>query len=318
MIERNEELVTVFGGGGFIGRYVCEILLKRGVRVRVAQRNPRQAYAIQPLGQVGYYGMEAADVTKPASVRNAVRGATSVINLTGVFGKNMLKVHVEGARTIAEASAELGVASLVHLSAIGASASSDSDYGRSKGEGEDAVRKAFANATIIRPSLVFGAEDNLTNRFAGMAQLPVLPIVAGKTKFQPVYVRDLAEAIAKAALAPLAYGGKTYEIGGPQVMSMVELHQAVLALTGQKPEVVPLHDAFGSLISKLGFLPGAPLNRDQWLMLQHDNVAASGSQGLEAFGISPTPLAAVGAEWLDRYHKGGKFAGRRIHLTASS
>ena len=318
MIERNEQLVTIFGGGGFIGRYVCEILLKQGVRVRVAQRNPRQAYAIQPLGQVGYYGMEAADVTKPASVRNAVHGATSVINLTGAFGKNMHKVHVEGARTVAEAAAELGAASLVHLSAIGASAASDSDYGRTKGQGEEAVRKGFPNATIIRPSLVFGAEDNLTNRFASMAQLPFLPVIAARTKFQPVYVRDLAEAIAKAALAPLAYGGKTYEIGGPQTMSMVELHHAVLSLTGQKPEVVPLHDAFGSLISRLGFLPGAPLSRDQWLMLQRDNVSAPAAEGLESFGISPTPLAAVGVEWLDRFHKGGKFAGRRIHLTASS
>lgn len=318
MIERNEELVTVFGGGGFIGRYVCEFLLKKGVRVRVAQRNSRQAYIIQPLGQVGQYGFEGADITRADTVRNAVHGATSVINLCGVFGRKMQSVHVEGARNVAEASAEAGVAALVQMSAIGAGAASPSNYGRTKAEGEQAVRDAFPNATIIRPSLVFGPEDNLTNRFAAMARLPFLPVIAAKRNFQPVYVRDLAEAIAKAALAPLAYGGQTFEIGGPQVMSMIDLHKAILELTGQKPEVIPLADMFGDLLSRFGWLPGAPLTRDQWMMLSEDNLPSRGAPGLEAFGIKPTPLAAVGYEWLGRFHQGGKFAGRRINLTATN
>jgi uncharacterized protein YbjT (DUF2867 family) len=316
MIERAEELVTVFGGGGFVGRYVCESLLKRGVRVRIAQRNPRQAYIIQPLAEVGQFGFVQADITRPASVRDALTGATAAINLCGVFGKAMQSVHVEGARNVAEAAAELGLDALVHISAIGADPDSQSAYGRTKGDGEAAVRRAFPAATIIRPSLVFGPEDNLTNRFAKLARLPVLPVIAAKRNFRPVYVRDLARAIAMAALDP-QYCETTYEIGGPQVMSMVELHHAILELTGQKPDLVPLPDLVGSALSYLGFLPGAPLTRDQWLMLQRDNVPSGEAPGLEAFGIKPTPLAAVGAEWLGRF-RGNRFGGRRIHLTAST
>jgi len=318
MIERNEELVTVFGGGGFIGRYVCELLFKRGVRVRVASRDPRSAYFIQPLGQVGQFGFERADITNAASVRNAVKSATAVINLCGAFGKGMHSIHVDGARNVAEASRDAGVEALVQVSAIGASLESASAYGRTKAEGEDAVRKAFDGATVIRPSIVFGPEDELTNRFAAMARLPVLPVIAAKRNFQPVYVRDLAKAIALSALEPGRFAGHTYEIGGPQVMSMVELHQAILELSGQKTEIVPMPDLFGNLLSYFGWLPGAPLKRDQWLMLQQDNVPSGNFPGLEAFAIKPTPLGAVAFDWLGRFHRGGKFAGQRINLTAAS
>jgi NADH dehydrogenase len=318
MIERAEELVTVFGGAGFIGRYVCEFLFKRGVRVRIASRDPRNDYFIQPLAQVGQFGFEQADVTNLDSVRNAVKSATAVVNLAGVFGPAMRPINVDGARNVAEAARDAGAKALVHISAIGADVHSQSTYGESKGEGEAAVRGAFPNATIIRPSLVFGPEDDLTNRFAAMARLPFLPVIAANRNFQPVYVRDLAKAIALSALQPQAYGGKTYEIGGPQVMSMVELHRAILEITGQKPEITPLPDIFGNLLSYFGWLPGAPLTRDQWMMLQRDNVASGDLPGLEAFGIEPTPLAAVGYEWLGRFLKGGKFAGRRINLTATT
>ena len=317
MIDRNEELVTVFGGGGFVGRYVCEFLLKSGVRVRVAQRNPKQAYFVQPLAQVGQFGFVTADVTNPDSVRHALRGATAVVNLCGAF-KKMQSVHVDGARNVAEWARDLGLDAVVQVSAIGASAQSQSTYGRTKAEGEEAVREAFPSATIIRPSLVFGPEDELTNRFAAMARLPFLPVIAAKRNFQPVYVRDLGQAIAMAALDPQRFGGQTYEIGGPQVMSMIGLHQAILEITGQKPEIVPLPDLFASLLSKLGWLPGAPLTRDQWLMLLRDNVPSGQHPGLEAFGIRPAPLAAVAYEWLGRFHRGGKFAGRRINLTATN
>lgn len=316
MIERFEEQVTVFGGGGFIGRYVCEFLLQSGVRVRVAQRNPKQAYIIQPLGQVGQLGFVQTDITNSKSVRVALKGATAAINLVGVFGKTMRSVHVLGARNIAEAARETKGLALVHISAIGADPASESNYGRTKGEGEEAVRKAFPGATVVRPSLVFGPEDNLTNRFAGMARLPFLPVIAAKRNFQPVYVRDLAQAIAAAAIDPQRFGGTTYEIGGPQVMTMVELIQAIVELSGQHSDVVPLPDLFGSFLSKFGWLPGAPLTRDQWLMLQRDNVPSGDLPGLEAFGIKPSPLAAVAYEWLDRFRTGGRLAGRKIHLTA--
>jgi NADH dehydrogenase len=317
MIDRSEELVTVFGGGGFIGRYVCEALLKRGVRVRIAQRDPRQAYLVQPLAQVGQFGFVQADIANRDSVRHALKGATAAINLCGVFGKAMQSVHVDGARNVAELAAELGLDALVQVSAIGADPASESNYGRTKGEGEAAIRSAFPGATIVRPSLVFGPEDSLTNRFAGLARLPFLPVIAAKRNFQPVYVRDLGTAIALAALDPVRHAGQIYEIGGPQVMNMVELHRAILEITGQKPDLVPMPDFVANALSWLGFLPGAPLTRDQWIMLQRDNVP-SGHPGLEAFGIRPTPLAAVGMEWLGRFHRGGKFAGRRINLTATN
>jgi uncharacterized protein YbjT (DUF2867 family) len=309
MIDRSEELVTVFGGGGFIGRYVCEFLFRGGVRVRVAQRDPRRAYTIQPLGQVGQFGFAAANITDARSVHAAIHGASAVVNLVGVFGKKMHAVHVEGARNIAQAAREARVSALVHISAIGADPKSPSAYGRTKGEGEEAVRKAFPEATIVRPSLAFGPEDNLTNRFAAMAQWPILPVLAGKSKFQPVYVRDLAKAIAMAVLDPGKHAGKTYEIGGPQMMSMMELHRAILAITGQKTDIVPLPDFVGSALSSLGWLPGAPLTRDQWLMVQRGSVPAKGASGLDAFGIKPTPLAAVAPEWLDRF-SGNRFAPR--------
>src|SRR5256885_2782089 len=277
MIERPEELVTVFGGGAFIGRYVCEALFKSGVRVRIASRDPRRDYAIQPLAPVGQFGFVKADITDAKRVREALRGANAAVNLVGVFGKAMQSVHVDGARTIAEAARAEGAQALVHISAIGADPESPSNYGRTKGEGELAVHQAFPKATIVRPSLAFGPEDNLTNRFAGMARLPFLPVIAAKRNFQPVYVRDLAQSIATAALAPQAHGGKAYEIGGPQVMSMVELHRAILDLTGQTPDIVPLPDFVGDLLSRFGWLPGAPLTRDQWLMLQRDNVPAKGA-----------------------------------------
>jgi NADH dehydrogenase len=318
MIDRTEELVTVFGGGGFIGRYACEFLMKSGVRVRIAQRNPKQAYIIQPLGQVGQFGFVQADITNKESVRRAVDGASAVINLCGVFGRQMQAVHVDGARNVAEAARKAGAEALVHISAIGADANSESNYGRTKGEGEAAVRKAFPNATIIRPSLVFGPEDNLTNRFANMARLPFLPVIAAERNFQPVYVRDLGRAIAMAAFDPQTYGGKSFEIGGPQAMSMVELHRAILEITGQEPDILPLPDVAAKLLSSFGWMPGAPLTKDQWLMLQRDNVPSGQQPGLEAFGINPTPLAAVAYEWLGRFNRGGRFAGRRINLTATN
>jgi NADH dehydrogenase len=206
----------------------------------------------------------------------------------------------------------------VQISAIGANPNSASEYGRTKNAGEAAAREAFTSSTIIRPSLVFGPEDKLTNRFASLARFPILPVIASHRKFQPVYVRDLARAIALAAIDPQSHGAKTYEIAGPQVMTMKELHEAILQLTEQRAKIVPLHDFFADLLSRFGWLPGAPLTRDQWLMLQSDNLPSGGLPGLEAFGIAPTPLPAVGYEWLSRFHKGGKFAGRRIHLTTAS
>ena len=301
-------LITVFGGGGFIGRYVCEYLLRSGVRVRVAQRHPRKAFFLQPLGQVGQIDFVAADVSKPSSVEVAASGADAVVNLVAVMGRGMTAINVEGASNIAKASAAAGAKGLVQVSAIGADPNARSDYGQSKGRGEAAVRAAFPSATIVRPSLVFGPEDQLTNRFAQLlALLPFYPVIAPNTKFQPVYVRDLGQAIAKAALEPDKYAGKTYEIGGPDVLTMRDLTAEIGRLAGHRKELIDMPSFASSALARLGFLPGAPLTWDQWLMLQQDNVAAKKSKGLGEFGIAPTPLSAVGGEWLGRFREGGRF-----------
>jgi len=304
-------LVTVFGGGGFIGRYVCEALLKAGARVRVAERDPRKAFYLQPLGQVGQVSAVVADLRKPSSIEAAVQGASAVVNLVGVFGGDLDRVHVAGAGKAAAAARAAGAEAFVHISAIGADADSPSDYGRTKGLGEQAVRKAFPKATLIRPSVVFGPEDDFTNRFARMAGLPFLPVIAPRARFQPVYVRDLGRAIADAALNPKAHGGKTYELAGPEIMTMRQLNETVAQMAGHSPNLIDLPDFVASAIATVGgFIPGVPLTRDQWIMLQKDNVADGGAAGFKAFGIAPTPLGAVAPEWLGRYKSGGRFAPR--------
>lgn len=303
-------LITIFGGGGFIGRYVCEALLKTGARLRVAERDPRKAFFLQPLGGVGQVSLTSADLSRPASIARAIEGAAAVINLVGIFKGDLQAIHVDGAGHAARAARDAGAAAFVHISAIGADPDSTSHYGHTKGLGEQAVRDAFPNATIIRPSVVFGAEDDFTNRFAAMARFPVLPVIAPKTRFQPVFVRDLGQAIAKAALDPGRFGGHIYEIAGPEVLSMRGLNARIAALTEQSPEIVDVPDVVASAIARLGFLPGMPLSRDQWAMLRHDNVAAGGAGGLEAFGIVPTSIEAVAPEWLGRFVKGGRFAPR--------
>ena len=303
-------LIIMFGGGGFIGRYVCEALLKTGARLRVATRDPRRAFFLQPLGEMGQVTAIAADLGRPASIERAVDGADAVINLVGIFKGNLDLIHVEGARLAAAAAAATGASAFVQISAIGADPDSASTYGRTKGLGEQAVRAAFHNATIIRPSVVFGAEDAFTNRFAALARLPILPVIAPNTRFQPVFVRDLAQAIAAAALDPACHGGKTYELAGPDAMTMRDLNAEIASLADQSPELVDVPDFIAAGMAALGFLPGAPLSRDQWLMLQTDNVASGDLPGFEAFGIVPTPMSAAAPEWLGRFRKGGRFAPR--------
>lgn len=306
-------LITVFGGGGFIGRYVCEALLKADAWLRVAERHPRRAWFLQPLGGIGQVSTAAADLGRPETIERAVEGANAVVNLVGIFKGNLELIHAHGAGKVAAAARAAGAKSVVHVSAIGADADSESDYGRTKGLGEQAVRSAFPDATIIRPSTVFGPEDEFTNRFASMARFPILPVIAPNTKFQPVYVRDLGQAIAAAALDPGKHGGKIYELAGPDVLTMRQLNAEIAEMAGHKPELVDVPDFIAAAIATLGFLPGAPLARDQWLMLQHDNVASGELPGFKAFGIAPTPLAAAARDWLGRFRKGGRFApGREV------
>lgn len=304
-----DKLVVLFGGGGFVGRYVAQALLAAGARVRIAQREPKAAFFLKPLGGLGQTQFVAADVRKPDSIARAMMGADAVVNLVGAFA-DMTALHVDGARVIAEAAQAAGAGALVHISAIGADPEAESEYGRSKGEGEAAVRAAFAGATILRPSLVFGPEDEFTNRFAAMiARMPVVPVLRGSAKFQPVYVKDVARVVVAALADPKAFAGRTLELGGPDVLTMREIHSFLADAVRRHPPMPDLPDAAGSAIAALGFLPGAPITRDQWAMLQRDNIV-TGDDGLAAAGLTPTPMAAVAPDWLVRFRRHGRFAKR--------
>jgi len=311
MTVKTDRLVTLFGGGGFVGRYVAQALFKAGVRVRIAEREPRRAFFLQPLCGLGQIQFIRADIGSESDVAAAVAGADAVINLVGILKGNFHAVHVTGAGNVAAAARAHGARALVHLSAIGADPESPSDYGRSKGEGEAAVRAAFPGATIIRPSIVFGPEDNFVNRFANLARLlPVVPVIRGAWKLQPLFAADLGKAIAAAALEPAAHAGRTYELGGPQVFTMREFNEWICQAIGHNSRpVIEVPDAFARLGARLfGWAPGAPLTWNQWLMLQQDNVANGAQPGFEAFGIRPAPLAAVAEAWLPLYRRHGRWA----------
>ena len=297
-------LVTVFGGSGFVGRYVAQALLAQGARVRVACRNPAGAMHIKPLGNLGQVQLVSSDIRKPASVARAVQDADAVINLVGSFD-DMDAVQNIGAGNIAKASAAAGVQALVHISAIGADPESAAEYGRSKAAGEAAVRAASPSATILRPSIIFGREDQFINRFAGLIRmLPVVPVIGASTKLQPVFVGDVARAIA-AALS--GQGGETLELGGPEIFSMLELNRWIAKAIGHDPVFLEVPDtAARALATTTGWLPGAPITSDQLSMLASDNVVR-GKDGLAALGVVPTSLDAVAHDWLTLYRKHGRF-----------
>lgn len=301
----NDKLIVLIGGGGFVGRYVAQELLTAGARVRIAQRRPRDAWFLKPLGGLGQTQFVAADVTQPETIAAAVAGADAVVNLAGVLKGDFDGVNAAGAHAVAAAAKAAGVTSLVHFSALGADTDSASAYGRSKAAGEEAVRRAFPEAVILRPSFVFGREDQFTNRFAAMLGMgPVVPVLRAEVRFQPVYVVDVARAAVAALAVSEKSAGKTYALGGPDTLTMAGLLHWLAEATGHKPAFAELPDPLGALIAAL---PGTPITRDQWRMLQADNVAGD-APGLAALGIEPTPLASVAPAWLVRYRRNGRFA----------
>lgn len=304
-----DKLVVLVGGGGFLGRYVAQALLKTGARVRIAQRDPREAFYLKPLGGLGQTQFVAADVARPDTVARALAGADAAVNLVGTFIGDLTRIHVGGARAIAEAAMANGLAALVHVSAIGADAASPSVYGRTKAGGEAAARDAFPPATILRPSTVFGREDKFVNLFAGLiARLPVIPVFKPDARFQPVFAGDVAAAIVAALSDPARHGGRTYELGGPEVFTMLELQRRIAAEIARAPAFLPLPDAIGGALARV---PGVPMSADQWRMLSRDAVVTPGADGLDALGVDATPFGAIAAGWLVRYRKAGRFAALR-------
>jgi len=311
-------LVTVFGGSGFVGAQAVRALARAGWRVRVAVRKPGLAGDLRVLGDVGQIQPVRCDATKPADVAAALKGASAAVNLIGILyesGRRTFELmHVEASRHVAQACAAQGITKLVQVSAIGADVNSPSGYARTKAEAELAVRGLVPGAVILRPSIVFGAGDNFLNQFGAMAMnAPALPLIGGgKTRFQPVYVADVAEAIARAVTRDDTQG-RTFELGGPAVWSFRDILQYILRETGRERLLAPLPffaariiGGFAQMTTLVGIAP--VLTQDQVLMLETDNVVAPGAEGLSALGIAATGLEAIAPTYLWRYRKGGQFA----------
>lgn len=312
------KLVTILGGSGFVGRYVARRMAQAGWRVRVATRRPNERLYVRTYGFVGQVEPVLCNIRDEASVRAAIAGADAVVNCAGILaesGKNSFQaVQAEGAGMVARLAAEAGVAHLVQISAIGADAQSESGYSRSKGLGEAAVLEAFPGAVILRPSVIFGPEDEFFNRFAASVRTsPLLPITAADTKFQPVYVDDVAEAAANAAMGHAAAG--IYELGGPDVMSFRALMQMMLQVIRRKRVIVNLPHVIASIGSTLGGIAQAvslgiirnPITKTQLMDLQHDNIVAAGAKGLRDLGVEPTPMELILPTYLWRFRPTGQY-----------
>jgi uncharacterized protein YbjT (DUF2867 family) len=317
MADRIDTLVTVFGGSGFIGRHVVRALAKRDYRIRVAVRRPELAGHLQPLGKVGQIHAVQANLRFPASIDAAVRDVGIVVNLCGILTEGGAQtfdaVQSEGAAAIARAAAAVG-ARMVHVSAIGADANAESRYARAKAAGEAAVLAALPETSILRPSVVFGPEDLFTNRFAALARMsPVMPLFGADTRMQPVYVGDVADAVAD-AVDGKTKPGAVYELGGPEVLTMREIMQVILATIERERMLLPV--PFGIAKLKAMFLQFAPgplkLTPDQVALLRVDNVVSDAAKSagltLEGLGITPDSLEAIVPQYLWRFRAAGQFA----------
>jgi NADH dehydrogenase len=314
-MSAQRKIITVFGGTGFLGRHIIYALARTGAQIRVATRLPQSAYFLRPSGDVGQIVPYNCNVHDGAAVANALRGATHAVNLIGALyeqGKNGTfdKLHHLVPKRIAEQAGEASLESFVHISALGASTQSASTYSRTKALGENAVTQTFARSVVLRPSVVFGPEDDFFNRFAAMARFsPFLPVVgSGETKFQPVYVGDIAKAVKTIITAayPQKHAGLTYELGGPETLSFRDCLHRMLAVTGQDARVLSLPVPLAQLVAIFGsVLPKPPLTRDQIKNLQTDNVLSGHYPVLEDLGITPTALGAILPSYLNQYKKTG-------------
>ena len=299
------QLVTVFGGSGFLGRHVAQALLQRGARVRIASRNPEKAYTLKPLANLGQLQFARCNILDERSVAACLAGSTAVVNLVGSFEGDQVALMGKAPGTIARLAAEAGVTALVQISAIGADPEGQTDYAVGKAMGEERVHDAFPAATVVRPSIIFGQDDSFINMFAGLiAALPALPVFGPDAKIQPVHVDDVAEAIATALASPAAHGGKIYELAGPDVLTMIQLHKMIAEAERRNPALLPMPD-FAS--ATFAALPLTPMSRDQWTMLKDGNVASGKLPGLEKLGIEPKPLGLYLGDWMVRYRKHGRF-----------
>lgn len=302
------KVITVLGGSGFLGRHLAQELLSRGARLRIASRNPERAFSVKPLGNLGQVQFVRCDVARPQSLDQALAGSDAVVNLVGAFSGDLDALQGTGAGRIAEAATQAGVSAFVHVSAIGGDVGSAIDYARTKAEGEEAVRAGFAKATILRPSILFGPDDDFVMMFAKLiAAFPALPVFGPQAKLQPLFVDDAAEAIGN-VLANAGKQGKTYEIAGPEELTVLELNQRIAKAQGRRRFFVELPDSIAAAFATLtGWLPGAPITHDQFELLRKGNVASGKRPGMKALEITPRPLALFLDRWMVRFRKHGRF-----------
>lgn len=306
----NGKLVVLMGGSGFIGNYVAQALLERGARVRIASRNPERAFRLKPLANLGQIQFARCNANDRQSVEQSIAGADGVVNLIGAFDGNLDRIMGEAPGWMAEAAKSQGATTFVHVSAITPEPEADSPiaYSAAKRLGEKRVLEAFPKATILRPSILFGKDDNFLNMFAGLISgLPMLPVFGPDAEIQPVYVDDVAEAVARVLEDPAAHGGKTYELAGPEVLTMMDLNQRIAAAQNRKRTFLPVPDAGSAVFAAL---PGTPMSSDQWQLLKRGNIASGDLPGLEKLGIAPKPLGLFLDKWMVRYRKHGRFADR--------
>ena len=306
-----EKLIAVIGGSGFVGRHVVQALARDGHRIRVGVRGVERAAFLKPMGVPGQVVPMQANIRFPESLDAVVAGADVVINLVGILQEagpqKFSALQAEGARAVAKAARDAGATQFIQLSAIGADADSDADYARTKAEGEQAVLEQYPDAVILRPSIVVGPEDQFFNRFAAMARLsPVLPVVSAQTRFQPVFVGDVAKAV-KLAVDDADLSG-VYELGGPSVYSFEELMRLMLKVIGRKAFVADIPVPIASLMAKLtDWLPGAPLTQDQVKMLQHDNIVSKNARGFDELGLKPEAIEGQIPSYLYRFRRAGQY-----------
>lgn len=300
-----DRLVVVMGGGGFVGRHLAEALLKEGARLRLVGRQIERAFAVRALAKLGQVQFTRGDVADHARLPALVQGADAVVNLVGAFAGNLDALQGKGLAALAQAAQAAGVRRLVHVSAVGADAASPVAYARTKAEGEAAIQSGFPIATIIRPSVLFGEDDRFINLFASLVGFPVLPVFGPDARLAPLNVDDAAAAIT-AALARADTPGKTYEIGGPEVLTMMEINRCVARAACRRPWLVPLPDSLSGFIAAI---PGGPISRDQWRLLQAGNVPSGTLPGLADLGIVARPLGLFLDRWLVRYRRQGRFGG---------
>jgi len=306
-----EKLIAVIGGSGFVGRHVVQALARDGHRIRVGVRGVERAAFLKPMGVPGQVVPMQANIRFPESLDAVVAGADVVINLVGILQEagpqKFSALQAEGARAVAKAARDAGATQFIQLSAIGADADSDADYARTKAEGEQAVLEQYPDAVILRPSIVVGPEDQFFNRFAAMARLsPVLPVVSAQTRFQPVFVGDVAKAV-KLAVDDADLSG-VYELGGPSVYSFEELMRLMLKVIGRKAFVADIPVPIASLMAKLtDWLPGAPLTQDQVKMLQHDNIVSQNARGFDELGLKPEAIEGQIPSYLYRFRRAGQY-----------